>query len=96
MPKRKRSESEGGDCCPDLPSKRHGSSKQRSLEGVLDNGKKTLYRALRVSRGFERQKLGRRQGAAKEKHDTAATNRLASEVTALKVSAPTTFHIRLP
>ena len=96
MPKRKASESEGGDRSPESPSKRHKSSKQRSLEGVLDNGKKALYRALQVSRGFERQKLGRRQKTAKEQHATADTARLASEVTALKVSAPTTYHTRLP
>lgn len=56
------------------------------LEGTLENGKKVLFRALKISRGFERQKLGRRQKKAKEENATAELNRLAGEVTALKVS----------
>ena len=71
-------------------SKRQKSSQQDDLEGILDNGKKALYRALRVSKGFERQKLGRRQKTAKEQNESVESVRLAEEVTALKVSDPTT------
>ncbi|KAL8787857.1 MAG: hypothetical protein Q9195_007597 [Heterodermia aff. obscurata] len=51
-------------------SKRQRNSQQDDLEGILDNGKKALYRALRVSKGFERQKLGRRQKTAKEQKES--------------------------
>ncbi len=57
------------------------------LDDILENGKKSLFRALKVSRGFERQKLGRRQKTAKEQDAPAA--RLAQEITALKVGAAT-------
>lgn len=67
-------------------SKRQKTSRPDGLEGALDNGKKTLHRALRVSRGFERQKLGRRQKTAKEQDQSTETARLTNEVTALKVS----------
>lgn len=67
-------------------SKRRKTSRPDGLEGVLENGKKTLHRALRVSRGFERQKLGRRQKTAKEQDESAESARLTNEVTALKVS----------
>ena len=70
--------------------KRQKMAQQGGLEGTLNNGKKTLYRALRVSRGFERQKLGRRQKTAKEQKNTNEGARLANEVTALKVSIPAT------
>ena len=86
MPKR-RIQGVDGDASSQLRSKRHRSTTQHGFDGVLDNGTKTLYRALRVSRGFERQKLGRRQKTAKEQQATAESTRLASEVTALKVSA---------
>ena len=56
------------------------------LDAILEQAKKTLARALKVARGFERQKLGRRQKVAKEQKEDADTARLAAEVTALKVS----------
>ena len=71
----------------------HGSPPQESLKalaqrerihGLLENGKTTIFRALKVARGFERQKLGRRQkNAAKEKKDEEF-NRIKDEVEALK------------
>lgn len=59
------------------------------LDDILENGKKSLFRALKISRGFERQKLGRRQKTAKEQNFPAETARLAKEVTALKVGTAT-------
>jgi hypothetical protein len=44
-----------------------------------------LHRALKVARGFERQKLGRRQKTAKDNQDVAEVARLEAEVVALKV-----------
>ena len=88
MPKRGNQGVETGD----VPRpKRRRSTTQYGFEGVLDNGTKTLYRALRVSRGFERQKLGRRQKSAKEQQSTTESIRLASEVIALKVSARSNY-----
>ena len=55
------------------------------LEGALDYGKKSLLRALKVARGFERQKLGRRQKLAKEERVEDESRRLDAEVATLKV-----------
>ena len=52
---------------------------------ILDTGKKNMVKSLKLARGFERQKLGRRQKKAKESNDTSGISRLESEVTALKV-----------
>ena len=52
---------------------------------TLDQYEKNLFRALRLARGFERQKLGRRQKVAKQAKDDAETARLNAEVAALKV-----------
>ncbi|KAL9132668.1 MAG: hypothetical protein Q9175_006153, partial [Cornicularia normoerica] len=55
------------------------------LSGLLDQSKNSLFRSLKVARGFERQKLGRRQKTAKtESNATATTARLEAEVAALK------------
>ena len=60
--------------------------KNRQLsKSTLDQYEKTLFRALRLARGFERQKLGRRQQVAKQAKDDAETARLNTEVVALKV-----------
>lgn len=61
------------------------SSQRRQLDGHLDQSKKALLRALKVARGFERQKLGRRQKTAKVDSNDADTTRLEAEVSALKV-----------
>lgn len=85
MPKRKRDDS--GSSEEDLNrSANRALRKQRlQLEGVLSNGAKSLFRALKVARGFERQKLGRRQKAAKQSEDDAEAKRLEVEVATLKV-----------
>ncbi|KAI9878135.1 MAG: hypothetical protein M1830_001781 [Pleopsidium flavum] len=57
------------------------SLQRTHLEHEIEHGKKVLHRALKVARGFERQKLGRRQKSAKDKQDAA---RLEAEVVALK------------
>ena len=59
---------------------------QRQLSiSALDQYEKALFRALKLARGFERQKLGRRQKAAKQSNDDVETARLNAEVAALKV-----------
>ena len=89
MGKRKFEGVDGSDPYHVSASKRQRSSQQDDLEGILHNGKKALYRALRVSKGFERQKLGRRQKSAKDQSEAVESVRLAAEVTALKVSDST-------
>ncbi|KAL9007964.1 MAG: hypothetical protein Q9173_006862 [Seirophora scorigena] len=60
------------------------SAQRQSLENVLERSKKSLFQALKLARGFERQKLGRRQKAAKVAGDDGDSERLAAEVAALK------------
>ena len=86
MPKRRYEEARSDGNPEHSYTKRRKTSRSDELEGTLDNGKKILHRALRVSRGFERQKLGRRQKAAKEQDQSTEFARLTNEVTALKVS----------
>ena len=60
---------------------------RQQLEIALEYSKKSVSRALKISRGFERQKLGRRQKQAGQKD--AGQNELArldAEVVALKAS----------
>ncbi len=61
---------------------------QRQVEQLLEQGKKALFRSLKVARGFERQKLGRRQKTAKAEKVEADVIRLDAEVAALKVCSP--------
>lgn len=58
---------------------------RQQIEGLLEQGTKALFRALKVARGFERQKLGRRQKKAKAEKNGAESMRLDAEVSALKV-----------
>ena len=63
----------------------HFRSQRQLSSSTLDQYVKMIFRALRLARGFERQKLGRRQKAAKQSVDDAETARLNTEVAALKV-----------
>ena len=63
-------------------------AQQDRLEALVEHGKKSLFRALKVARGFERQKLGRRQKVAHESNFAAEEARLIAEVKALKVKEP--------
>lgn len=58
---------------------------QRQVEHLLEQGKKALFKSLKVARGFERQKLGRRQKTAKAEKAYDDLQRLNAEVAALKV-----------
>ncbi|KAL8728134.1 MAG: hypothetical protein Q9181_005451 [Wetmoreana brouardii] len=59
-------------------------ARRRQLENVLERSKQLLSQALKLARGFERQKLGRRQKAAQVAQDESDSQRLAAEVAALK------------
>ncbi|CRG90779.1 hypothetical protein PISL3812_07824 [Talaromyces islandicus] len=54
------------------------------LHHRFERGTQLLFRALKTARGFERQKLGRRQKTAGKDGDNKALERLGSEVQVLK------------
>ena len=86
MVKRKRGDPDGIYGNPGDLAARELRLRQRHLEEVIDNGKKSVFRALKLGRGFERQKLGRRQKLAREKHGDIDIKRMDAEIVALKVS----------
>lgn len=55
------------------------------LDQAVQHGVVLLHRALKVARGFERQKLGRREKSARQESDRMLLNRRLNEVEALKV-----------
>ena len=63
-------------------------AQQQKLESILERRKKALSQALKIARGIERQKLGRRQKTAKESNAAAESTRLNAEVAALRVGIP--------
>ncbi|KAL1964791.1 hypothetical protein VTN77DRAFT_6658 [Rasamsonia byssochlamydoides] len=86
MSKRKHSELEEDD-----PSGRDESREERKIDlratrlrHKYERGSQLLYRALKTARGFERQKLGRRQKTARKDNDEKTLERLEREVQALK------------
>ncbi|QKX59394.1 uncharacterized protein TRUGW13939_06528 [Talaromyces rugulosus] len=54
------------------------------LRHRFERGTQLLFRALKTARGFERQKLGRRQKTAGQEEDNKALERLGQEVQVLK------------
>ncbi|KAJ5634372.1 hypothetical protein N7528_002214 [Penicillium herquei] len=83
MPKRKLSEFTG--------PQRTGNAKNRklSMKGVrltnkFDLSVQILIKGLKTARGFERQKLSRREKAARTPYDSVTLQRLGEEVDALK------------
>ncbi|EZF30604.1 hypothetical protein H101_05765 [Trichophyton interdigitale H6] len=54
------------------------------LDQTVQHGVVLLHRALKVARGFERQKLGRREKSARQESDRMLLNRRLNEVEALK------------
>ena len=88
MSKRKYAEISGREATSNGNSARELGLQQRQVEHLLEQGKKALSRSLKVARGFERQKLGRRQKTAKADKAEADIVRLDAEVAALKVCSP--------
>ncbi|KAL8762939.1 MAG: hypothetical protein Q9184_001161 [Pyrenodesmia sp. 2 TL-2023] len=83
MSKRKR-ESDDGTERGEKDDLRAARAQRPHFENVLERSRKTLFQALKLARGFERQKLGRRQKVAKATKDDVDSKRLAAEVIALK------------
>ena len=83
MPKRKRTEGDG-EVSAGSKGKKTPIQVAR-LEHKIEHGVILLHRALKTARGFERQKLGRRQKTARSKKEDAQLARLGEEVTSLKV-----------
>ncbi|KMQ48257.1 Bud-site selection protein, BUD22 [Trichophyton rubrum] len=72
------------------------------LDQTVQHGVVLLHRALKVARGFERQKLGRREKAARQESDRMLLNRRLNEVEALKMAktkriaeSPVFIHLKL-
>ncbi|KAL8756423.1 MAG: hypothetical protein Q9199_002938 [Rusavskia elegans] len=57
---------------------------EQYLENLLQGSKQLLAQALKLARGFERQKLGRRQKTAKAADNDGENKRLVEEIKALK------------
>jgi hypothetical protein len=81
MPKRKLSELHG----PSRLDTRKLSIKAVRLTTKFEQGVQILAKGLKTARGFERQKLSRREKTAKADNNAATLARLAEEVDALKV-----------
>lgn len=82
MPKRKLSEFNG----PSRLDTRKLSIKAVRLTTIFEQGVQILAKGLKTARGFERQKLSRREKTAKADGNAATLARLAEEVDALKVT----------
>lgn len=91
MPKRKRSDpyASADESADNQISSRHddpATAKQRKLLSPrLEQAKKALNKALKVSRGFERQKLSRRRKTAEKEGKERDIERIDAEIEALKV-----------
>lgn len=59
--------------------------KEEYLKDVLSRSSLTLFRALKLGKASERQKLGRRQKVAQSSSEIGEVERLKAEVNALKV-----------
>ena len=84
MPKRKHDEINDFEATSNSAEARALRIQRLQIDGQLNQSKKSLFRSLKVARGFERQKLGRRQKTAKTENNTTDAARLEAEVAALK------------
>ncbi|KAH0565488.1 hypothetical protein GP486_001113 [Trichoglossum hirsutum] len=66
---------------------------ERQIEQKIAIGKKALNRALKLAKGFERRKLGRRLKAAGAEGHVADVMRLTSEIESLKLQMLAEAHI---
>lgn len=86
MPKRKLSDLETTpQPNPNPKSKSKSSIQATRLTQLFDQGVHNLSRALKTARGFERQKLGKREQRAKKEKDEKLLGRIGEEIGALKV-----------
>jgi hypothetical protein len=77
MPKRKRGASEGG-------GDRTFSRQKRDVEDILTEGRKSLHKALKAAKGFERQRLGKRLTNARTQGKDGEVERINKEIEILK------------
>ncbi|MCJ1392881.1 hypothetical protein MMC18_005753 [Xylographa bjoerkii] len=84
MPKRKRGEEDISNSDAVGGLRRSLRDQRAQADGAIGYGRKALFKALKIARGFERQKLGRRQKTASEANSEEDVKRLATEVAALK------------
>ncbi|KAF2719230.1 Bud-site selection protein [Polychaeton citri CBS 116435] len=77
MPKRKRDDSLADGSAP-------LSARQQRAQHHLDQGVRKLAHAIKVAKGFERQKLGRRQKTAAAEKNVKDSERIETEIAALK------------
>ncbi|KAK3080467.1 hypothetical protein LTS18_001138, partial [Coniosporium uncinatum] len=84
MPKRKRDDSVQASYNLSDTSEEALKTRRPLVKQKIDHGKKTLVRALKLAKGFERQKLGRRHKAAAQKNEDKELARLDAEIEALK------------
>lgn len=95
MPKRKHSDLEPN---PNAHSSSSSGAKQtrtaQRLSSKFDNDVQSLTRALKVARGFEKQKMGRRgKKARSEEKKQGSVGRIEEEGRILKVPLPYTYGI---
>ncbi|KAJ6095856.1 hypothetical protein N7486_006602 [Penicillium sp. IBT 16267x] len=80
MPKRKHSDFNG----PASSDTRKLSMKAARMTNKFDQSVQIIIKGLKTARGFERQKLSRREKTARSPYDSVTLARLAEEVNALK------------
>lgn len=85
MPKRKLDELSAPPPRPRASDTRKMSIHGTRLTQMYENGVQMISRGLKISRGFERQKLSRREKTAKTQKDDKALARLKEEIEILKV-----------
>ncbi|KAL8775797.1 MAG: hypothetical protein Q9203_003761 [Teloschistes exilis] len=84
MSKREREADPLSDTSHKITDHRDIHAQRKYVESVLERSIQLLSQALKLARGFERQKLGRRQRAIKLAKDDEENKRLLAEVAALK------------
>ncbi|KAI9659650.1 MAG: hypothetical protein M1831_003731 [Alyxoria varia] len=93
MPKRKRDHDDSQGSMPTA----NGRGQNRPIDAKLFHYRKLLQHALRVAKGFERQKLARRYKKAIENDDQANLKRFGIEINAIKsldLSGAADTHLR--
>ena len=81
-PKRKHDEINGAFTRTQKPPKRQNLSR---IDATLKQAQKKVHRALKLAKGFERQKLSRRQRNAQVEGNAAETARIKAEIEAWRV-----------
>jgi BUD22 len=82
MPKRKRDEDAPAKATKDADPTEYQRAK---LEEQITKGRKDFNRAVKLAKGFVRQRLGKRQREAQGKQDAGALQKINSEIEVLKV-----------